>query len=135
MALNCGIVGLPNVGKSTLMKKMTGSDVEIQNYPFTTKGLMFSYLKYNDKKITEFCKLLTEYDTINLRKFNELKKIFYRITLKEYKEYNFRFENKLLKLPGCHSEKYGVDKIETLENDHGIISTFSKGLLNFNRYL
>ena len=48
-----GIGGFPNVGKSTLMKNMTGSNVEIQNYPFTTKGLMFSYLKYKDKKIIQ----------------------------------------------------------------------------------
>jgi nucleolar GTP-binding protein len=40
------IAGFPNVGKSTLMKKISGSDVEIQNYPFTTKGLMFSYLEH-----------------------------------------------------------------------------------------
>ena len=47
------IGGYPNVGKSTLMKKITNSNVEIQNYPFTTKGLMFSYLKHNDKKIVQ----------------------------------------------------------------------------------
>ncbi|NQZ84478.1 MAG: 50S ribosome-binding GTPase [Nanoarchaeales archaeon] len=44
------IAGFPNVGKSTLMKKITGSNVEIQNYPFTTKGLMFSYLYYKEQK-------------------------------------------------------------------------------------
>lgn len=44
------IAGFPNVGKSTLMKKVTGSNVEIQNYPFTTKGLMFSYLYYQKTK-------------------------------------------------------------------------------------
>lgn len=38
------IAGFPNVGKSTLMKNMTGSNVEIQNYSFTTKGLMFGYI-------------------------------------------------------------------------------------------
>ena len=47
------IVGFPNVGKSTLMKKMTDSNVEIGSYPFTTKSLMFSYLKYNSKKIIQ----------------------------------------------------------------------------------
>lgn len=44
------IAGFPNVGKSTLMKKMTNSNVEIQNYPFTTKGLMFGYLEENSVK-------------------------------------------------------------------------------------
>lgn len=44
------IGGFPNVGKSTLMKTISGSDVEIQNYPFTTKGLMFGYLEEKGKK-------------------------------------------------------------------------------------
>ncbi len=48
------IGGFPNVGKSTLMKKITGSDVEIQNYPFTTKGLMFGYLEYKGTKAIQF---------------------------------------------------------------------------------
>lgn len=47
------IAGFPNVGKSTLMKKITGSNVEIQNYPFTTKGLMFSYLYYKETKAVQ----------------------------------------------------------------------------------
>ncbi len=46
------IAGFPNVGKSTLMNKITGSKVEIQNYPFTTKGLMFGYIE-NEKKEKE----------------------------------------------------------------------------------
>lgn len=34
--LSLGIVGLPNVGKSTLFKALTKKQVDIQNYPFTT---------------------------------------------------------------------------------------------------
>ncbi len=34
--LKIGIVGLPNVGKSTLFKALTKKQVDIQNYPFTT---------------------------------------------------------------------------------------------------
>ena len=44
------IGGYPNVGKSTLMQKVTGSDVEVQNYPFTTKGLMFGYIEKDNHK-------------------------------------------------------------------------------------
>jgi GTP-binding protein YchF len=36
MALNCGIVGLPNVGKSTLFNALTQSGVNADNYPFCT---------------------------------------------------------------------------------------------------
>ncbi len=36
MPLSIGIVGLPNVGKSTLFRALTNKQVDIQNYPFTT---------------------------------------------------------------------------------------------------
>ncbi len=40
------LIGLPNVGKSTLIKNITGSNVEIKDYPFTTKQLQVGYLNY-----------------------------------------------------------------------------------------
>ncbi|HOW95250.1 MAG TPA: 50S ribosome-binding GTPase, partial [Mycolicibacterium fallax] len=36
MSLNLGIVGLPNVGKSTLFNALTNNDVLAANYPFAT---------------------------------------------------------------------------------------------------
>ena len=36
MGFKCGIVGLPNVGKSTLFNALTQADIESENYPFCT---------------------------------------------------------------------------------------------------
>jgi GTP-binding protein YchF len=36
MALNCGIVGLPNVGKSTIFNALTAAKAQAANYPFCT---------------------------------------------------------------------------------------------------
>jgi ribosome-binding ATPase YchF (GTP1/OBG family) len=36
MGFSVGIVGLPNVGKSTLFKALTKKEIDISNYPFCT---------------------------------------------------------------------------------------------------
>ena len=36
MGIQCGIVGLPNVGKSTLFNALTKAGIQAENYPFCT---------------------------------------------------------------------------------------------------
>lgn len=51
MALQIGIVGLPNVGKSTLFKALTKNPVDINNYPFCTIEPNVGVVKVPDERL------------------------------------------------------------------------------------
>ncbi|MEM1122807.1 MAG: redox-regulated ATPase YchF [Bacteroidota bacterium] len=52
MALKCGIVGLPNVGKSTLFNALTEAGALAANYPFATKEPNVGVITVPDKRLT-----------------------------------------------------------------------------------
>ncbi len=57
MAINCGIIGLPNVGKSTIFNALTRSDAAIANYPFCTVDPNTGIVTVPDQRIDKLCEL------------------------------------------------------------------------------
>ncbi|CAC9585047.1 GTP-binding and nucleic acid-binding protein YchF [uncultured Gammaproteobacteria bacterium] len=51
MGFKCGIVGLPNVGKSTLFNALTQAGIESANYPFCTIEPNVGIVPINDKRL------------------------------------------------------------------------------------
>ncbi|QDY87701.1 redox-regulated ATPase YchF [Mycoplasma anserisalpingitidis] len=58
MSLKAGIVGLPNVGKSTLFSALTKKQVEAQNYAFTTIEPNISSVALKDPRIDKLAELI-----------------------------------------------------------------------------
>lgn len=58
MALNVGIVGLPNVGKSTIFQAITSAPAEAANYPFCTIEPNVGIVQVPDARISKITKFI-----------------------------------------------------------------------------
>ncbi len=59
MSLQCGIVGLPNVGKSTLFNALTKAGIAAENYPFCTIEPNVGVVEVPDPRLKEIAKIVS----------------------------------------------------------------------------
>ena len=64
MGFKCGIVGLPNVGKSTLFNALTNSGVAAENYPFCTVDPNIGIVEVPDKRLQQVSDIVVPAKTI-----------------------------------------------------------------------
>lgn len=58
MNFSVGIIGLPNVGKSTLFKALTQQEVDISNYPFCTIDPNVGVVKVPDERLDKIAEIV-----------------------------------------------------------------------------
>ncbi|MBN1684892.1 MAG: redox-regulated ATPase YchF [Gammaproteobacteria bacterium] len=58
MSIKCGIVGLPNVGKSTLFNALTKASIEASNYPFCTIEPNVGVVPVPDHRLEELARIV-----------------------------------------------------------------------------
>lgn len=58
MGFSCGIIGLPNVGKSTIFNALTAANAEASNYPFCTIEPNVGIVPVPDERLRTLAKLL-----------------------------------------------------------------------------
>ena len=64
MVLSTGIIGLPNVGKSTLLNALTHSKAEASNYPFCTIEKNVGVAEVPDANLLRLAEILTPEEAI-----------------------------------------------------------------------
>ena len=58
MALKCGIIGLPNVGKSTLFNCLSNVKAQASNFPFSTKEPNMGVITVPDERLNKLAELV-----------------------------------------------------------------------------
>ena len=65
MGFKCGLVGMPNVGKSSIFNLLTKQSIPANNYPFCTIDPNNAFVEVPDLRLTNLAKLNKSKNVVN----------------------------------------------------------------------
>ena len=57
MGFKCGLIGMPNVGKSSIFNLLTSQKIPASNYPFCTIDPNVAYVKVPDNRLNKLANI------------------------------------------------------------------------------
>jgi len=64
MGFNCGLVGLPNVGKSTIFNALTAAGAKVESFPFSTVKTNVGVVAVPDERLDKLAELFPEKERV-----------------------------------------------------------------------
>ena len=65
MGFKCGLVGMPNVGKSSIFNLLTSQKIPASNYPFCTIDPNLAFVEVPDNRLQTLAKLNDSENIVN----------------------------------------------------------------------
>ena len=65
MGFKCGLIGMPNVGKSSIFNLLTSQKIPANNYPFCTIDPNVAYVKVPDTRLDKLAEINKSEKVVN----------------------------------------------------------------------